>query len=86
METKNNTNICKLNEMSAGQQGVIIKVEGSGEIHRRLLDMGAVRGAAIILRKIAPLGDPIEVMIRGFNLSLRKKEAEMIIIERSCLS
>ena len=49
-------NTCHLNEMTAGEQGVIVKVEGSGEVHRRILDMGAVRGAALILLKVAPLG------------------------------
>ena len=76
------SNNCRLNEMSAGERGVIVKVEGEGEVHRRLLDMGAVRGAELTLLKVAPLGDPLEIMLRGFHLSLRKKEAEMILVER----
>ena len=75
---------CLLSEMTPGEQGIIVRVSGSGEIHRRLLDMGAVRGAPVILLKVAPLGDPISVMIKGFQLSLRKAEAEMIHVEKLC--
>ena len=71
----------KLSEFAVGQSGVIKSVSGEGKIRRRLFDMGITPGAGIYLRKRAPLGDPIEVTIRDYELTLRKNEAELVIME-----
>ncbi len=71
----------KLSEFAVGQSGVIKSVSGEGKIRRRLFDMGITPGAEIYLRKRAPLGDPIEVTIRDYELTLRKNEAELVITE-----
>lgn len=71
----------KLNEFSVGQRGIIKSVGGEGRIRRRLFDMGVTQGAEVTLIKRAPLGDPIEITIRGYELTLRKSEAECIETE-----
>ena len=68
----------KLNEFLVGEKGTIKSVIGEGRVRRRLFDMGVTPGADVILRKKAPLGDPIEVTIRGYELTLRKAEAELV--------
>lgn len=70
-----------LREIKCGQTVRVTKVDGVGPIRRRIMDMGITRGCEIYLRKVAPLGDPIEVTVRGYELSLRKADAEMIIVE-----
>lgn len=70
-----------LSEFSAGETGVIRTVSGEGKIRRRLFDMGVTPGAEVTLRKRAPLGDPIEVTIRGYELTLRKTEAACVGME-----
>ncbi|KGK91943.1 iron transporter FeoA [Desulfosporosinus sp. HMP52] len=71
-----------LKELKNGEKGLIVKVLGEkGPIKKRLMDMGVTRGAEVLVRKVAPLGDPIEVNIRGYELTLRKAEAQNIIIE-----
>ena len=70
-----------LNEFNIGEGGNIIKVIADGKIKRRLFDMGVTPGASIVLKKVAPLGDPIEVKLRGYDLSLRKDEAKCILVE-----
>jgi len=70
-----------LSQLAPGVKGKIVKVEGRGAIHRRLLDMGVVRGTQFEVEKKAPLGDPIAIKIMGYHLSLRKYEAETIIVE-----
>ena len=70
-----------LNEFSIGEAGVIKTVSGEGKIRRRLFDMGVTPGAEVMLRKRAPLGDPIEVTIRGYELTLRKSEAQLVTME-----
>jgi len=70
-----------LRELKPGQRGKITKVSGSGRIYRRILDMGVVRGIEIEVERVAPLGDPIEVKIKGYHLSLRKEEATNIYVE-----
>lgn len=62
------------------QEGKVISVRGSGAVFRRLLDMGVTRGEIIEVVKVAPLGDPIDVKVRGYNLSLRKEEAAKIVV------
>lgn len=71
-----------LKELKTGEKGTIIKVLGEkGAVKKRLMDMGVTRGAEVLVRKVAPLGDPIEVNIRGYELTLRKTEAQNIIVE-----
>ena len=71
----------KLNEFTVGESGLVRKIEGEGKIRRRLFDMGVTPGAEIMLRKLAPLGDPVEVNLRGYELSLRKSEASCVVME-----
>ena len=71
----------KLDEFKVGETGLIKMVEGEGRIRRRLFDMGVTPGATVYLRKKAPLGDPLEVTIRGYELTLRKNEAHLVILE-----
>lgn len=70
-----------LKELKPGEKAVIIKITGEGPVKRRLMDMGVTKGAEVLIRKVAPLGDPIEVNIRGYELTFRKAEAENIIVE-----
>ena len=70
-----------LNEFKIGEIGKVVKITAEGKIKRRLFDMGVTPGASIVLKKVAPLGDPIEVMLRGYDLSLRKDEAKCIYAE-----
>jgi ferrous iron transport protein A len=71
-----------LKELKPGEKAIISKIEGEkGAIKKRLMDMGVTRGAEVLIRKVAPLGDPIEVNIRGYELTIRKSEAEWIIVE-----
>ena len=71
----------KLSEFNVGDIGVVKLVQGEGAIRRRLFDMGITPGADIYLRKKAPFGDPIEITIRSYELTLRKAEAECILME-----
>lgn len=71
----------RLSEFSIGETGVIRLVGGDGKIRRRLFDMGVTPGAEVYLRKRAPLGDPIEITLRGYELTLRKSEADVITME-----
>lgn len=71
----------RLSEFAIGQSGVIKGVSGEGRIRRRLFDMGVTPGAEVYLRKRAPLGDPVEITIRDYELTLRKGEAELVIME-----
>lgn len=71
----------KLDQIAKGETGLVKSVEGDGKIRRRLFDMGVTPGAVVTLRKKAPMGDPIEVTIRGYELSLRKAEAALVNIE-----
>lgn len=70
-----------LDNFSVGEIGTIKMVNGEGKIKRRLFDMGITPGAEVYLRKKAPLGDPIEITIRGYELTLRKTEAECVLLE-----
>ena len=72
-----------LSDFSVGETGKIRQVKGEGRIRRRLFDMGVTPGAAVLMRKKAPLGDPIEVNIRGYELTLRKIEAACVLMEVS---
>jgi len=70
-----------LNELKPGEKGKIVKVGGKGSIHRRILDMGVVSGVQVEVQRVAPLGDPIEIRVKGYNLTLRKEEAANIQVE-----
>ena len=70
-----------LDQFAIGETGLIKKVEGEGRLRRRLFDMGVTPGATVYLRKKAPLGDPLEVTIRGYELTLRKNEACLVLLE-----
>ena len=70
-----------LNEVEVGEVGIIVRVAGTGIIRRRLFDMGITPGAQFSFRKKAPLGDPIEITIRGYELTLRKVEAQNVVVE-----
>lgn len=69
-----------LKELKPGEQGVVKRVGGDGAVRRRLFDMGVTPGAPVKMRKVAPLGDPIEVTLRGYELTLRKVEAENVTV------
>lgn len=71
----------RLSDFSIGETGVIRLVGGDGKIRRRLFDMGVTPGAEVYLRKRAPLGDPIEITLRGYELTLRKSEADVVTME-----
>ena len=70
-----------LSELTIGEKGTVVKVSGEGAIRRRLFDMGVTPGADVYFRKKAPLGDPIEISIRGYELTLRKAEAAFVEVE-----
>lgn len=71
----------RLDEFKIGQSGEVVRLNAEGKIRRRLFDMGITPGASVVLRKVAPLGDPIQVTIRGYELSLRKEEASAVMME-----
>ena len=70
-----------LKDAKIGETVVVVKLHGEGAVKRRIMDMGLTRGTEVYVRKVAPLGDPIEVTVRGYELSLRKADAEMIEVE-----
>ena len=70
-----------LKQTTAGQHVKVVKINGAGAVKRRIMDMGITKGISVYVRKVAPLGDPIEVTVRGYELSLRKADAEMIEVE-----
>lgn len=71
----------KLNAVPCGQTVRVTKITGEGAVKRRIMDMGITKGVEIYVRKVAPLGDPVEVTVRGYELSLRKADTEMIETE-----
>lgn len=70
-----------LKDAKIGQTVTVQRLTGAGPVKRRIMDMGITKGTEVFIRKVAPLGDPIEVTVRGYELSLRKADAEMILIE-----
>jgi ferrous iron transport protein A len=70
-----------LKEVPCGTTVRVVKIEGAGPIKRRIMDMGITKGTEVFVRKVAPLGDPVEVNVRGYELSLRRGDAESIIVE-----
>jgi ferrous iron transport protein A len=71
----------KLRYVACGQTVTVKKLAGEGPVKRRIMDMGITKGISVYVRKVAPLGDPVEVTVRGYELSLRKADAEMIEVE-----
>ena len=70
-----------LRDVPVGAVSKVVKIHGEGALKRRIMDMGITKGVEIYVRKVAPLGDPVEVTVRGYELSLRKADAEMIQVE-----
>ena len=70
-----------LKEAKVGETLKVVKLHGEGAVKRRIMDMGITKGVEVTVKKVAPLGDPIEVNVRGYELSLRKADAEMIMVE-----
>ena len=69
-----------LKDIKVGQSAEVVKLEGDGAVKRRIMDMGITKGTQIHVRKVAPLGDPVEVTVRGYELSLRKADAQKILV------
>jgi len=72
-----------LSEMKEGERGVIVRVAGNGALRRRILEMGITKGTTIYVEKYAPLKDPVELIVKGFHISLRVEEAAQITVEKS---
>lgn len=70
-----------LRDAAVGERVKVARLTGEGPVKRRIMDMGITKGVEIYVRKVAPLGDPVEVTVRGYELSLRKADAEMILVE-----
>jgi ferrous iron transport protein A len=70
-----------LKQVKVGQTVKVIKLHGEGAVKRRIMDMGITKGVEVYVRKVAPLGDPVEITVRGYELSLRKNDAEMVEVE-----
>ena len=70
-----------LKEAKVGETVKVVKLHGEGAVKRRIMDMGITKGISVYVRKVAPLGDPVEVTVRGYELSLRKADSEMIEVE-----
>ena len=71
-----------LKDVSVGSSATVIKLEGEGAIKRRIMDMGITKGTQILVKKVAPFGDPLELTVRGYQLSLRKADAQMVEVEQ----
>ena len=71
-----------LKNAKVGDTVKVVKVEGEGPVRRRIMDLGITKGVEIYIRKVAPLGDPFELTVRGYELSVRKEDAKMIIVEK----
>ena len=70
-----------LKDVRVGETVKVVRVSGSGPLRRRIMDMGIIRGTSVFVRKVAPLGDPIEVTVRGYELSLRRDDVEIIEVQ-----
>jgi len=70
-----------LREVAIGETAKVVKLHGEGAVKRRIMDMGITKGTEVYIRKVAPLGDPVEITVRGYELSIRKADAEMIEVE-----
>ncbi len=81
MDRERKWNMKTLNEIPCGKTVTVKKLTGEGPVKRRIMDMGITKGVEVFIRKIAPLGDPMELTVRGYELSLRKADAQMIEVE-----
>ena len=81
MQSQRSINVNTLKNVKVGRRVRVVKVRVEGAVKRRIMDMGITKGVEIYVRKVAPLGDPIEINVRGYELSLRKADAEMIEVE-----
>lgn len=70
-----------LKDIKPGETVTVTKLDGDGAIKRRIMDMGITKGVSVFVRKVAPLGDPVEIRVRGYELSLRKGDADFILVE-----
>lgn len=70
-----------LKDVKVGENAVVVRLHGEGAVKRRIMDMGLTRGTEVHVRKVAPLGDPMELTVRGYELSVRKEDAEMIEVQ-----
>ena len=70
-----------LKDIRVGQSATVIRLKGEGAIKRRIMDMGITKGVTVSVKKVAPLGDPMEITVRGYELSLRKADADMVVVE-----
>ena len=70
-----------LKDVKVGETATVVKLHGEGATKRRIMDMGITKGTPVYVRKVAPLGDPVEVTVRGYELSLRKGDADMVLVE-----
>ncbi len=70
-----------LKDIRVGESATVVKLEGEGAIRRRIMDMGITKGTKILVKKVAPLGDPLELTVRGYQLSIRKADAKKILVE-----
>ena len=70
-----------LKDVKVGENAVVVRLHGEGAVKRRIMDMGLTRGTEVHVRKVAPLGDPMELTVRGYELSLRKEDAQMIEVQ-----
>lgn len=70
-----------LREVKSGETVTVVKLNGEGAVKRRIMDMGITKGCSVYIRKVAPLGDPVEITVRGYELSVRKEDAQMIKVE-----
>ena len=70
-----------LREVKNGETVTVVKLNGEGAVKRRIMDMGITKGCSVYIRKVAPLGEPVEVTVRGYELSVRKEDAQMVEVE-----
>lgn len=70
-----------LKELNVGQTATVVRLHGEGPVRRRIMDMGLTKGTEVYLRKVAPLGDPLETTVRGYELSIRRADAELIEVK-----
>ena len=70
-----------LREVKSGETVTVVKLNGEGAVKRRIMDMGITKGCSVYIRKVAPLGDPVEVTVRGYEFSVRKEDAQMVEVE-----
>lgn len=70
-----------LREVKSGETVTVVKLNGESAVKRRIMDMGITKGCSVYIRKVAPLGDPVEVTVRGYELSVRKEDAQMVEVE-----